>query len=115
MKLKYHKIPKVEKSVCTAEQMVAYNAAWRICERYNARRQWKNESAEVSGIARADYIMQLVHHCMKEISYDAKIVEKYDVNAIESALRNGMKNYLEESKAVFSSYEEIGEIFPAYL
>lgn len=115
MELKYHKIRNVEKSVCTAEQMVAYNAAWRICERFDARRQWKNESAEVSGMARVDYIMQLVRHCMKEISYDSKIMEKYDADAIESALRNGMKNYLESKKAIFTSYEEIGKIFPACL
>lgn len=28
--MKYHKIPNVEKSVCTAEQMIAYNIAFRL-------------------------------------------------------------------------------------
>ena len=30
MKLQYHKIRGVDKSVCTAEQKIAYNMAWRI-------------------------------------------------------------------------------------
>lgn len=30
MKLQYHKIRGVEKAICTAEQKIAYNIAWRI-------------------------------------------------------------------------------------
>ncbi len=50
--MKYHKIPNVEKSVCSAEQMIAYNIAFRLHISYAD--QFKKVSAVNQGGARAD-------------------------------------------------------------
>lgn len=108
--MKYHKIRNVDKSVCTAEQKIAYNAAFY--HTFNYRETWKKTKDNYSRIAQKDFIWEAVHWCMKMIMNDAEICKKYDIDAIQAALNAGMENYF-NGCSILSSYEEIGKTFPA--
>lgn len=109
--MKYHKIPKVEKTVCTAEQMIAYNIAFRLHISYAD--QFKKVNSVNQGGARAD-CAGLAREGLKwyRMSYSYK-PGKYDEDAIFSALLAGLYNYLSDFH-IFSSYESIGRAFPAH-
>jgi hypothetical protein len=107
--MKYHKIPKVDKTVCTAEQMIAYNYAEAYTSDY--RKKWRECKDEYSGIAKSEFIFEARNFCMKMLSDDIK--RKYDIDAIQSALTAGLKNYFDNPYRILSSYAEIGKIFPA--
>ena len=40
-----------------------------------------------------------------------KIKCKYNIETIESILKNNLENYLNAKKHIYSSYEEIGKMF----
>ena len=109
--MKYHKIPRVDKSVCTAEQKIAYNYAETYC--YEYRKTWKESAHKYFGFQRKEFIAEAVAWCMKLMKNNKKIVEKYDLDAIQSALNAGMENYFNGAYGILGSYEEIGETFPA--
>lgn len=109
--MKYHKIPKVDKSVCTAEQMIAYNIAFRLHISYAD--QFKKVNAVNPGAARADcadLAMEGLKNYKAAYSYKPG---KYDEDAIFSALLAGLYDYLSDFH-IFSSYEDIGRAFPAH-
>lgn len=108
--MRYHKIRGVEKSICTAEQKIAYNVAFYRTDEY--RDTWKKHKDEYLRFQQKEFILDAVKWCMRFIKMDEAICKKYDIDAIESALRNGLENYW-NGKVVFSSYEEIGQTFPA--
>lgn len=106
MNIKYHKIPGVEKTVCTAEQKIAYNLAFAdgdILLRLVNDGKVKNAREAVETIFRL--------HDMENIT------KKYDIDGVFSALLAGIekyiKNYAERHDFLFTSYEQIGEAFPA--
>jgi hypothetical protein len=109
--MKYHKIPNVDKSVCTAEQMIAYNIAFRLHISYADEFQKINFVNR--GGARA-YCANLAREGLKEyrMSYSYK-PGRYDEDAIFSALLAGLYNYLSDFH-IFSNYEDIGRAFPAH-
>ena len=109
--MKYHKIQNVEKSVCTAEQMIAYNIAFRLHISYAD--EFKKVNAVNQGEARADCV-DLARKGLKwyRMSYSYK-PGKYDEDAIFSALLAGLYDYLAEFR-IFSNYEDIGIAFPAH-
>lgn len=108
--MKYKKIRGIDKSVCTAEQMIAYNLAWAYAGKY--RDTWKKSAEKYSRIAQTEFIHEAVQWCMKFA--DDKIRAKYNVDAIQSCLNAGMENYFNGKYRILSSYEEIGKTFPAY-
>ena len=106
MNIKYHKIPGVEKTVCTAEQKIAYNLAF----------------------ADADLLLRLVkggkvHNAAEAVEtifrlHDMEsITKKYDLDGVFSALLAGIekyiKNYAERHDFLLTSYEQISKAFPA--
>lgn len=106
MAIKYHKIPKVDKAVCTAEQKIAYNFAFADCDcllRLVEDGKIRNAAEAVNTIFRL--------HDMETIC------SKYDIDGVFSALMAGieqyMKNYAARHDFLFTSYEEIGKAFPA--
>ena len=108
--MKYHKIRGVEKETCTAEQMIAYNAAFRL--HISFQDEFDKVNAEAPGNAQAD-CLKLVQIAMKQYrnQYDYK-PGQYDEDAIESALRAGIYDYMCKP-FIGSNYTQIGKAFPA--
>lgn len=97
-----HKIRGVDKAVCSAEQKIAYNIAWRIAEdiRYN----WSAFSAEDERGAVEDYRRAWLRDHPQE-------AQKYDTGAIFAALASGLHDYLTAGGRIMTSYAEIGRAF----
>ena len=111
MKLAYHKIPRVAKSVCTAEQMVAYNIAWRLQLTYLSG--WRKLSATGIELHRCEAIQDLIETGMKwyRAAYDYK-PGNFDEDAIVCCLRAGLKKYMDRP-FIATDYATVGRAFPA--
>lgn len=96
--MKYHKIKGVDKSVCTAEQKIAYNLAFANRE-YVIRAGYDTATA-------ANKIVELYQN-----GYDYK-PGKYDIDAIFSALLSGLNDYCKHP-FIAADFETIGKAFPA--
>ena len=107
--MKYHKIRGVGKTVCTAEQKIAYNIAGRLV---SYKTNFDRVNAVNPGAARSDCV-QLAHEGLKHyrMAYDYT-PEKFDEDAIFSALNAGLYDYLAKP-FIATSYEQIGAAFPA--
>lgn len=105
MKIKVNKIRNVEKSVCFAEQKIAYNYAfmWRT-----ALEKIRNSDVEPS--ATTDKYQQIINYVIEGIQ-EKGIDKKYNIDAIIHCFKNGIENYL-NGYSVLSSYDEIGRAFP---
>lgn len=108
--MKYHKIRGVEKSVCTAEQMIAYNVAFARTHEY--RDTWRKTKDQYMRFQQLEFIHEAVQWCMKFVKSNEKICKKYDIDSIWCALCNGLEDYW-NGNVVLWSYEEVGKIFPA--
>lgn len=108
--MKYHKICGVEKSVCTAEQMIAYNLAFRA---HISFQDEYNKARSVSAACVSALVGEIVALSMKNYrsAYDYK-PGKYDEDAIFSALNAGLSAYLDQP-FIASDYATIGKAFPA--
>lgn len=108
--MKYHKIPNVDKSICTAEQKVAYNIATRLDflrEDFKQLNTINPGEAKRSCTKLAEYGMWLYRQ-----AYSYK-PGKYNEDAIFSALLAGIYDYMTGHKFIATSYDEIGKAFPA--
>lgn len=103
MRAKYHKIPKVEKSVCTAEQMIAYNLAF-----YNHYLFSDYGKAENKKQWTVDTTKQMMSNYRNAYDYTGK----YNEEAIEYALLHGIETYAGTKCRVLFHYSEVSEIFP---
>ena len=107
--MKYHKIRNVPLEVCTAEQMIAYNAAFASRDLFV-----KQFKAQVVQLHRGDICLEFVRFCLNKLKQNEKILKKYDIDSIQCALNAGAENYLDSNNSILSSYEEVGKMFPAY-
>lgn len=108
MIMKVHKIRGIDRAVCCAEQKIAYNIAWRLALRY--RDSYKKQIAEnPPRLAIHEYFAEMLHAGMKEWSYN-KDYNKYNTDAIQTALRNGIEKYF-NNYFIASDYECIGKCF----
>lgn len=108
--MKYHKIPNVDKSICTAEQKVAYNIATRLDflrDDFNQLNAINPGEAKNSCARLAEYGMRLYRQ-----AYSYK-PDKYNEDAIFSALLAGIYDYMTGRKFIATSYESVGKAFPA--
>lgn len=98
-----HKIRGIDKAVCSAEQKIAYNIAWRIGEdcRYNLS---AFSAADERG-AVEDYRRAWERDYPRE-------AQKYDTNAIFAVLASGLHDYLTAGGRIMASYTEVGQAFP---
>lgn len=112
IKFKYHKIRGIEKSVCTAEQMIAYNVAHNYTYKY--RETWKKTKDNHDRLVQKDFIFEAINLCMKMIMDNETICKKYNIDAIQAALNAGMENYWNSKYSIFTNYEDVGKMFPAY-
>ena len=105
--MKYHKIRGVEKTVCTAEQKIAYNCAFLIFE--DCRYNWLGNTDKARWV--------LEYHEHNAISEQLERLKekgcKYDIDAIQCALNAGLHDYIFGTEHVLNSYEDIGKAFPA--
>lgn len=108
--MKYHKIRNVEKSVCTAEQKIAYNIAWRIDLSYGS--QFRADLENVGNLAIDEAVTKLRDIGLKNYKLSYTYTDKYDIDAIFAALNAGLKKYLLKP-FIATRYDEIGEAFPA--
>lgn len=105
----YHKIRGVDKSVCTAEQKLAYNIAFRISN--DSRYNWAQD-ASASARSAAEYRATADYlHVWTQDHADA--ANKYSTDAIFCALRAGLHGYLISGAPIATSYEQVGRMFPA--
>ena len=104
--MKQHKIPGVEKTVCTCEQKIAYNLAFRC--HINYWREWDSVK-DLGEAERAWGVDSLIENLM--IDYDLNALKKYNRAAVKAALAAGLEKYMDRF-FIASSYEQIGQAFP---
>ena len=105
MKMNYHKIPNIEKNICTAEQKIAYNIAFKININHGS------EFLKIpSQFEKSNAIYKLIKIYLQEFKNKNL---KYNIDAIQCCLNAGLQNYL-ENNFIATNYEQIGKAFPAY-
>ena len=105
--MKYHKITGVDKQVCTAEQMVAYNFAkadFQFAEQYKRC---------PTAIARGDFADERCNHALKVWNDVYAEKSPYNVDAIFSALRAGYDKFMMDGAPILREYGDVGKYFPA--
>lgn len=105
MNIKYHKIRGIPKEVCTGEQMIAYNIAFRIHISLNG---WDKNAIAIEKNRVAMQQRDLYIGMFKR-DYPNN---KCDIDGIFSALTSGLVKYLDNPK-IATDYEQVGKMFPA--
>lgn len=106
--MNYHKIRNIEKSVCTCEQMIAYNIAFDAHISFGDKYQ---KAVEVSAICADEALHDIIQREMN-IWKRNEASKKYDIDAIFSALLAGLHDYLVKP-FIATDYIQIGQAFPA--
>lgn len=109
MKLKYHKIKNVPLETCTAESMIAYNIASKYADVYRKGYLKLKEAGAWPGTA--EYVDNVFSQLVKMYMNDYPD-GKYNIDGISSALRFGLRDFLERP-FIAGSYKEIGKAFPS--
>lgn len=104
MTLKCKKIRGVDKSVCTAEQMIAYNYAFMF--KCSGK---KILSADVAESIKSNGIFQLERLILNDLRNKPEM-QKYNIDAIMIAFRAGFKEYCKRP-FIACSYDSIGKCF----
>lgn len=96
MKLQYHKIRGVDKSVCTAEQKIAYNMASRIYGDIRFAKAWQQyDSGKVPAFLQNDWESKAIRTYFTTWQRDYnKASAHYNEDAIFSALRAGLHDFI---------------------
>lgn len=105
--MKYHGIGGVKKTICTAEQKIAYNLAWRYKGLFIPK---YNEA--VWGVEKSIIIRDSVRFLVEQFAKNYPN-SKYDIDLIYCCLGAGLEEYYKNGGKVLWSYEEIGSVFPA--
>jgi hypothetical protein len=105
--MKYHGIGGVNKTVCTAEQKIAYNLAWSykdlLIPKYNTA---------VWGFEKNIIIRDSVKYLTEQFEKNHPN-SKYDIDSIYCCLGAGLEEYYKNGGKILWSYEDIGSAFPA--
>lgn len=110
MKLVYHKIKGVDKSICTAEQKIAYEIAFRLHISYQDR--WDEmRSMKAAESAMSNAISDLIGEGMAMFDR-SKWSARMNQDAVFAALNAGLRSYLDKF-FIATNYEQIGLAFPA--
>lgn len=102
--MKFHKIRGVEKSVCTVEQMLAYNMAFRCHIGYGDEFK-KLESA----IAKSEAVEKLTRMHLRYLKRSTGSI-RYNEDAVFHLLMAHLQEYLEKH-FIANSYEQVGNFF----
>ena len=106
--MKYHKIHGVALETCTKEQKIAYNIAFRL--HISAGDKYHKAANTVPAFVLDRMKNELLRDGLRMWQIDGD--PRLDVDAIFSALRAGLHDYLMRP-FVASSYEQVGKAFPA--
>lgn len=107
--MKYHKIHGVEKTICTAEQKIAYNLAFRA---HISFQEEFNRAKQQSAIIVYNLLKEMIDFEINTfVRFDSK-ADKYNIDAVFAALSAGLKEYMDNPK-IYTTYKEIGQAFPA--
>ena len=109
--MKYHKIRNVEESVCTAEQKIAYNIAWKLDLSYGD--EFRKDLERVTTAEIDNAVFKLRDIGLRNYKQSRGYKKLYDIDGIFAALNAGLKNYLVKP-FIATRYEQIGEAFPAH-
>lgn len=90
----FKKIPNVEKDICTAEQKIAYNFAFRYRD-FDGHKE----------------LTDLLRVVTADIKGNPKLMQRYDIDSIIHCLRNGYIDYRKNYPAILTDYKTIGKIF----
>lgn len=104
MKMKVKKIRNIEKSVCFAEQKIAYNYAFSFRDMLEKI----NNSGKMEFV-KAEMYQDIVNMVIDGVKRNG-IDQRYNIDAIIHCFTNGIEKYLSEF-SVLNSYEDIGRIF----
>ena len=104
MVLKCRKISGVDKKVCTCEQKIAYNYAFFWMDVYQRRTKGLTNEIDKNAV-----FQDIIDFITKDIK-SKKEMEKYNIDAIIVAFRNGFLPYCEKF-FIASEYREIGDVF----
>lgn len=103
----YHNIGGVKKTICTAEQKIAYNLAYSykdfISEAYNKCTRGCDKN----------YVIRKSCYGLLEVFKRDYPGSKYDIDAIFCSLGAGLEKYIKNGAKIFWSYDEMGKAFPA--
>lgn len=106
--MKYTKIRNIPFDVCTVEQKIAYNLAFRahisFQDKFNTLKAEQKFETVIS-----EFISDIIRFEIKEYSQNYTIG---NIDAIFSALNAGLRNYFEKP-FIASNYDDIGKAFPA--
>lgn len=101
--MKTHKIKNIDRSICTAEQKIAYNFAFSDYTHIE-RVQREYSQAVASETA---YRLRDIH--IEELKRQGT---RYNLDAIFCAYNAGIWDYIKLKYHILTTYEEIGKIFP---
>lgn len=104
MKLKCRKIPGIEKSICTAEQKIAYNYAFSCYELGK-----KILSQDLPEFVKSEYFNDITLKVIKNIQNNPEL-SKYNIDCIIVAFRQGFKKYC-TNYFIATNYTQIGKCF----
>ncbi len=102
--IKAHKIGNVEKDVCSQEQKIAYNIAFRCYINYSD--EWEN-TKDRNGFL--EDIINFYIECFNR-NY-AKTAKRLNMDTVKQALWSGLANYMDKS-FIACDYPEVGKAFP---
>ena len=105
--MKYHGIGGVKKTICTAEQKIAYNLAWSYKDILLPNFQKCSCNFQKSGLVR-DSVRYLTEQYKKNYP-----LSKFDIDSIYCCLGAGLEEYYNNGGKILWSYEDIGSVFPA--
>lgn len=106
--LKTRKIRNVPKNVCTAEEKLAYNIAFRIEIGYGDLIR-KLKAQKKARIIISNFIWNLIRKYLNWYKEDCPN-SKYNIDAVQVSLMRNLENYIDEY-FIASDYETIGERF----
>lgn len=104
MKMKCTKIKNIDKSICTAEQKIAYNYAFMYAD---IGKQIINSDAPA--FVKDGEMQKILNLVIESVKKDEKM-KRFNIDAIQVSFRQGFSNYC-ENFFIASTYESIGECF----
>lgn len=111
--MKVHKIPNVDKHICCCEQKIAANIAFRLSFSFKDTFDTLVKK-KCSQIGISEFISRIRREGMKWYEWTGE--KRYNVDAIDHALRTGLESYMRmnigDQIRVESGYDIIGKTFP---
>lgn len=104
MKVKTTKIRNIDKSVCCAEQKIAYNIAfsWKDILTSNLKKCYTE-------IQKSELVHDVIRMALKNFKQTYG-TDKYNIDAIFIALNQGLREYCDKP-FIATDYESIGKVF----